>query len=198
MGEDLPCCSNKVQPVSFRKRRCEHQPTDKAYFSDSGGKPFLRVLPTKWRWKPYGIDTKRNYVTVTLSIQHLRRLTCCGTNIKVQSSGQNTRISEISEFPLNKMYQRSSSIRFTISLQPRLVTDRQTHRQTRSIANATLQSRALQNRWQASRCDSISCLLLAYTAELSLYSMDGWIMRLCARIILRIIGDLAHNWASPA
>jgi len=27
---------------------------------------------------------------------------------------------------------------------------------------------------------------------------DGWIMRLCARIILRIIGDLAHNWASPA
>jgi len=66
MGEDLPCCSNKVQPVSFRKRRCEHQPTDKAYFSDSGGKPFLRVLPTKWRWKPYGIDTKRNYVTVTL------------------------------------------------------------------------------------------------------------------------------------
>jgi len=29
-------------------------------------------------------------------------------------------------------------------------------------------------------------------------SRDGWIMRLCARIILRIIGDLAHNWASPA
>ena len=31
-----------------------------------------------------------------------------------------------------------------------------------------------------------------------LYTRDGWIMRLCARIILRIIGDLAHNWASPA
>ena len=27
---------------------------------------------------------------------------------------------------------------------------------------------------------------------------DRWIMRLCAPIILRIIGDLAHNWASPA
>jgi len=26
----------------------------------------------------------------------------------------------------------------------------------------------------------------------------GGIMRLCARIILRIIGDLPHNWANPA
>ena len=31
-----------------------------------------------------------------------------------------------------------------------------------------------------------------------LVTRDRWIMRLCARIILRIIGDLAHNWASPA
>jgi len=30
------------------------------------------------------------------------------------------------------------------------------------------------------------------------YTRDRWIMRLCARIILHIIGDLAHNWASPA
>ena len=29
-------------------------------------------------------------------------------------------------------------------------------------------------------------------------SRDRWIMQLCARIILCIIGDLAHNWASPA
>ena len=27
---------------------------------------------------------------------------------------------------------------------------------------------------------------------------DRWIMRLCVRIILRIIGDLPHNWANPA
>jgi len=27
---------------------------------------FLRVLPTRWRRKPAGIDTERNYVTVTL------------------------------------------------------------------------------------------------------------------------------------
>ena len=29
-------------------------------------------------------------------------------------------------------------------------------------------------------------------------SRDRWIMRLCARIILRIIGDLPHNCANPA
>jgi len=27
---------------------------------------------------------------------------------------------------------------------------------------------------------------------------DRWIMRLCTRTILRIIGDLPHNWANPA
>ena len=30
------------------------------------------------------------------------------------------------------------------------------------------------------------------------YSRDRGIMRLCARIILCIIGDLPHNWAKPA
>jgi len=29
---------------------------------------FLRVLPTRWRQKPTGIDTERNYVTVSLCI----------------------------------------------------------------------------------------------------------------------------------
>jgi len=29
-------------------------------------------------------------------------------------------------------------------------------------------------------------------------SRDRQIMRLCACIILRIIGDLPHNWANPA
>jgi len=32
----------------------------------------------------------------------------------------------------------------------------------------------------------------------SAYGRDGGITRLCARIILRIIGDLPHNWANPA
>jgi len=27
---------------------------------------FIRVLPTRWRRKPAGIDVERNYVTVTL------------------------------------------------------------------------------------------------------------------------------------
>jgi len=29
---------------------------------------FLRVLPTRWRRKPAGIDTERNYVIVTVCI----------------------------------------------------------------------------------------------------------------------------------
>jgi len=33
----------------------------------------MRVLPTKWRRKPAGIDMERNYVTVTLSIVTDRR-----------------------------------------------------------------------------------------------------------------------------
>ena len=31
-----------------------------------------------------------------------------------------------------------------------------------------------------------------------MYGRDRGIMRLCARIISRIIGDLLHNWANPA
>ena len=30
---------------------------------------FLKVLPTRWRWKRAGIDMERNYVTVTLCIE---------------------------------------------------------------------------------------------------------------------------------
>ena len=31
---------------------------------------FIRVLPTRWRQKPAGIDMERNYVTATLCIPH--------------------------------------------------------------------------------------------------------------------------------
>ena len=33
---------------------------------------FLRVLPTRWRRKPAGIDMERNYVTVALCIQTVK------------------------------------------------------------------------------------------------------------------------------
>ena len=39
-----------------------------------------------------------------------------------------------------------------------------------------------------------SSVLLAVVA----YNRDRGIMRLCTRIISRIIGDLPHNWANPA
>ena len=46
--------------------------------------------------------------------------------------------------------------------------------------------------------DSISIRpMLTVTVRVSLRVTVGMV-KLCARIILRIIGDLAHNWASPA
>ena len=36
------------------------------------------------------------------------------------------------------------------------------------------------------------------TQFVCVYARDGGIMRLCVRIILRIIGDLPHNYANPA
>ena len=35
---------------------------------------FLRVLATRWRRKPAGIDMERNYVTVTLCIRQITDL----------------------------------------------------------------------------------------------------------------------------
>ena len=40
----------------------------KAIYATSDRQIFLRVLPTRWRRKPVGIDMERNYVTVTLCI----------------------------------------------------------------------------------------------------------------------------------
>ena len=34
----------------------------------------MRVLPTRWRRKPTGIDIERNYVTVTLCIKNFQFL----------------------------------------------------------------------------------------------------------------------------
>ena len=34
----------------------------------------MRVLPTKWRRKPAGIDTERNYVTVTLCRAYTKKI----------------------------------------------------------------------------------------------------------------------------
>jgi len=68
MGEDLPCCWNKVQPVTLRKYPRDRWPTDKAYFSDSGVTNISQSFTHKWRWKPAGIDIERNCVTVAVCI----------------------------------------------------------------------------------------------------------------------------------
>jgi len=63
MGEDLPCYSNKMQPVSLSKCQYHHLPTDKAYLSDSR----VTNVSTIWRQKSATYGT--NYVTVTCAIK---------------------------------------------------------------------------------------------------------------------------------
>ena len=43
---------------------------------------------------------------------------------------------------------------------------------------------------------SLQCFALS--SHVHVYARDRGIMRLCARIISRIIGDLPRNWANPA
>jgi len=43
-------------------------------------KTFLRVLPTRWRRKPAGIDMERNYVTVNLCIAVWNKPRCYGNS----------------------------------------------------------------------------------------------------------------------
>jgi len=63
-GEDLSCCSNRIEPVCLRKRPYDHrQSVFERYHSD---KHFSEFLPTTWRQKSTGIDMERNYVTVAL------------------------------------------------------------------------------------------------------------------------------------
>jgi len=52
------CCRslNNIRSVGLWKRLYDHQLANKVYFSDITVKAFLRVLPTRWRWKPAGIE----------------------------------------------------------------------------------------------------------------------------------------------
>ena len=67
-GEHLVCYSNKIKPVCLRKCLCDRKLFNKAYLADITATNIIRVLPTRWRRKPAGIDMERNYVTVTLCI----------------------------------------------------------------------------------------------------------------------------------
>ena len=65
-GEDLVCYSNKIKSVCLRKCLYDRQLINKVYLGDITATNVIRVLPTRWRRKPAGIDIERNYVTVTL------------------------------------------------------------------------------------------------------------------------------------
>jgi len=68
-GENLSCCSNKIELFCLRKWAYDHWLTNKAYLSLSQWQTFLRVfLPTRWRQKSTGIDIEQNYVTATVCI----------------------------------------------------------------------------------------------------------------------------------
>jgi len=71
MGEDLLYYSNKIQPASFKNVHMIINLLTKRILISITLKTFLRVLPTRWRQKPAGVDTERNNVTVILCIPPL-------------------------------------------------------------------------------------------------------------------------------
>ena len=68
MGEDLPCYSNKIQPVSLRECPYDHEPNDNLCLSNSGITNTSKTFTHKMAAKKGGIDMEQNYVTVTLCI----------------------------------------------------------------------------------------------------------------------------------
>ena len=65
--EDLLRCSNKIESSDLRQCPYDHELTDEAYLSDATVTNIsYKVLPTKWRRNPAGIDMERNYAIVTL------------------------------------------------------------------------------------------------------------------------------------
>jgi len=71
--KDLVCYSNKItlEFVSGNVYTIVNLSTKRIYVISHQG-TFIRLLLTRWRLKPYSIDTERNYVTVTLCIYDLR------------------------------------------------------------------------------------------------------------------------------
>ena len=55
-GEDLSCYLNNIPSVGLWKCLYDHHLANEAYFSDITMKTFVRVLPTRWRRKPAGIE----------------------------------------------------------------------------------------------------------------------------------------------
>jgi len=56
--------------MSIDLRQCpyDHLLNNKAHLSDVTVTNILKVLPTKWRRKPAGIDIERKYATVTVCV----------------------------------------------------------------------------------------------------------------------------------
>jgi len=58
MGEDLPCYSSKIYPVSLKKCPRDHYPVDKANLSDSRvtniSRSFTQKMAAKTSWHRYG------------------------------------------------------------------------------------------------------------------------------------------------
>jgi len=76
IGEDLTCYSNKIKLISLRRCSRDHWLTNKAYLSAMRVTDISRSsLPTRWRQKSTGIDTRQNNVIITLCIVVVKGLT---------------------------------------------------------------------------------------------------------------------------
>jgi len=67
-GEDLSRYLNKYNPLVYLKSLYDHHLANKAYFSDiTVAEIFARVLSTRWRRKPSGIEIM-SLLTITLYV----------------------------------------------------------------------------------------------------------------------------------
>jgi len=55
-GEESSCYLNNIQSVGLWRCLYDHYLANKAYFSAITVKTYMRVLPTRWRRKPAGIE----------------------------------------------------------------------------------------------------------------------------------------------
>ena len=68
MGEDLLCFLNKIQSAGLWNVHMITSLPTKCITARSQWKTFIRVLPTRWRWKPAGIEIMWLSVCVCLSV----------------------------------------------------------------------------------------------------------------------------------
>jgi len=90
VGEDLPCYSNKIQPVSLWKCPRGHQPADKGYLTDirvtNISKSFTHKMATETSWHRYGTKLRHSHPMYTPPAPGLRRSSCTSLLLSIDGT----------------------------------------------------------------------------------------------------------------